>query len=398
MLAITKDLLGTENHLLQQDPTGPLTWSRSVPPNFLSLGPVRDSISIEAAFEIFKMQCPTPVPEEFQNAMKAIGTNETVIPWHLVIPQEKYLSSLKDTFEILWKLFSKLCQSSYLQTYIRVSNFINCMQKARIDSVKLSNYIAAENNPSVLSTLKSFKSCDDGLTQKVHYSNCRTVTGRLTVRAGPRILTLPANCRDIIGSYYEGGQILELDFKSLEPRIALILAGKDPPCDVYNEISEKLFSNKLKRPEVKIAVLCALYGASTRKLDSMLDNKFSGYEVIKQIKEYFCYNDITTKLSHDYKRDGLISNAFGRPIFCDSDRGNILYSNFVQSTAVDAAILGFKKLLDTMISDLKDVRPLFLVHDALILDIKHNNWMKHDISFVEVDNVGKLYFDQTRVT
>jgi len=397
MLAIAKSLLGTEKHLLQQDRDGPLTWSCNIPSDFLTLGPANGSTSIEPAFRIFKTQIPSTIPEEFRNVMKAISVSESKVPWHLVIPHEKYMDSLKNMFGILWDLFSKLQESSYLKTYMEINNFINRMYRTHIDVIRLDTYIGDENNASVLSTLKSFRPQKDGMAQKVCYSNCHTITGRMTVRTGPRILTLPANYRDIIRSDYENGFILELDFKSLEPRIALMLANKNPPYDVYNEISEKIFSKNLKRSDVKIAVLCALYGASIRKLDSILDSKFDARIVIKQIKEYFCYDDITASLKHDYNRDGFISNIFGRPIFCESDRTNILYSNFIQSTAADAAMLGFKKLLDTTEFKTEDIRPLFLVHDALILSSNFSNWITEGNNFIEVENMGKLYFEQVRV-
>ena len=52
-----------------------------------------------------------------------------------------------------------------------------------------------------------------------------------------------------------------------------------------DEISEKLFSEKLKRSEVKIAVLCALYGASTQKLDVILNSQFNAGDVIWNTSE-----------------------------------------------------------------------------------------------------------------
>ena len=398
MLAITKDLLGTEKHLLQRKPAGILAWDNHLSSDFLTLGNVEGAISINSAFEIFRVKLPSIIPEEFQSAMTAIDVTEVVIPWYLVVPREKYIISIKNMLETLWDLFSKLQQSSYLQTYVTINKFIKCMQCAHINSIKLEEYIKNEKNPSIISTLVSFQPCHDGMTKKVSYNNSHTVTGRLIVQDGPKILTLPAHCRDIIKSRYEGGSILEIDFKSLEPRIALILAGKDPPIDVYDEISNKLFSDQLKRSEVKIAVLCALYGASPRKLGEILDNRFNASEVIAQIKAYFCYSDITNVLRHNYERDGFISNMFGRPIFCENSRDNILYSNFVQSTAADAAILGFKKLLNQVYFTSEDIIPLFMIHDALILDVKCDDEIAVSHNFVELNNIGKLYFEQLCIT
>ena len=397
MLAITKEFLGTGMHLIQDSCHGQLTWSSKIPTGSLVLGNADNSTSIGPAFEIFKAQLPSIIPQEFRKAMDIIGNNDINIPWHHVVPRKKYLKAIEDALGVMWELFSKLQKSSYMSTFIDVSNFINSMQRARIDTTKINNYIKNEKNASVLSTLASFQPAANEMALKVTYSNCRTVTGRMTVLQGPRILTMPVNYRDIISSTYKDGLILELDFKSLEPRIALTLAGKDSPYDVYDEISKKLFSEKLKRSEVKIAVLCALYGASTQKLNVILDSQFNAGDVIRRVKEYFCYNDITNSLRQKYDRDGFISNAFGRPIFCESNRGNILYSNLVQSTASDAAILGFKKLLDEIYFISGNVRPLFIVHDALILDTGDDSWLAQIHNFVELDNIGKLYFEHSLV-
>ena len=394
MLAIAKKLLGTEKHLIQQQPSGPLGWNSHISSDILTLGEGDDIISINSAYEIFRAEFPSVIPEEFRNAMRAIGVTDASIPWHLVVPRERYINSLNYTLKTMWDLSFKLQQSSYLEPYMAINEFINCMQPAHIDSIKLDSYIKNEKNASVISTLISFQSQQEGIAGKVGYSNSHTITGRLIVQNGPKILTLPAHYRDIIKSRYEGGSILEIDFKSLEPRVALVLAGKDPPRDVYDEISNKLFSDQLKRSEVKIAVLCALYGASSRKLDGILDNQFNASEVIAQIKAYFCYNDITNVLRDNYDRDGFISNMFGRPIFCESSRGNILYSNFVQSTAADAAILGFKKLLNQVYFTSDNIVPLFMIHDALILDVKCDDGIATGHNFVELNNIGKLYFEQ----
>jgi hypothetical protein len=37
------------------------------------------------------------------------------------------------------------------------------------------------------------------------------------------------------------------------------------------------------------------------------------------------------------------------------------------------------------------------VHDALILDTPHDDWMREIEDFVELDNIGKLYFEQSLI-
>ena len=65
---------------------------------------------------------------------------------------------------------------------------------------------------------------------------------------------------------------------------------------------------------------------------------------------------------------------FGRVIEPDKTESNVLINHFVQSTAVDAALLGFHSLMSKL-SD-EEVEPLFIIHDALVLDVSPNSMQK----------------------
>jgi len=66
----------------------------------------------------------------------------------------------------------------------------------------------------------------------------------------------------------------------------------------------------------------------------------------------------------------MVQNFFGRPLrFEQSPADHILFSHFIQSSAVDVSMLGFYKLLDELAYQENDIRPLFILHDALILEI-----------------------------
>ena len=49
-----------------------------------------------------------------------------------------------------------------------------------------------------------------------------------------------------------------------------------------------------------------------------------------------------------------------------TDKKHVLYNNIIQSSAVDAALLGFRSLLSSITGDFT---PLFIIHDAIILDL-----------------------------
>ena len=389
-------MLGTNKHLVQFSMSGPLTWSCNVPKPCMVLGYTSDNPSMDAAFEIFHEVIPEIVPKEFEDAMLACKVSCSEIPWHKIIPSKRYHQLLDNALSRMWELLLKMQETNYLQTYIEIQEFLKCLKPAKIDESILHKYLQIEKSASVLSTLGSFQPSAKGMSPAITYATSKTITGRLIVGSGPRILTLPTAYRNIIKSNFKNGKIIEVDFKSLEPRVALILAGKTPPYDVYEEISTLLFEEKLKRSQVKIAVLCALYGVSERKLSELLSSDFKANEIIRKIKEYFCYDDIVTKLKEAYDEKKYILSALGRPIYCESARENILYSNFVQSTASDVAILGFKSLLDSTAIREKEATPLFLIHDALILDCNPST-DEFIPEFIELENFGKLYLQQSMI-
>ena len=173
--------------------------------------------------------------------------------------------------------------------------------------------------------------------------------------------------RNIITSRYKGGKIIQVDFTSLEPRVARLATGLSVENDVYMQLSRELFGSSLTREEVKIAVLCALYGVSRRRLSSMLGDGFNANSIIKEIRGFFGIPELVKELKNQMLVNHKITNHFGRIIEPDKTESNILINHFVQSTSVDAAILGFHSLMSKL-SD-KEVVPLFIIHDALVLDV-----------------------------
>ena len=63
-----------------------------------------------------------------------------------------------------------------------------------------------------------------------------------------------------------------------------------------------------------------------------------------------------------------MQNCFGRPINPSSYRDSLVYNNWLQSSAVDVSLLGFRKLIKRFRDFNIKFNPLFLIHDALIID------------------------------
>ena len=101
------------------------------------------------------------------------------------------------------------------------------------------------------------------------YDRVSTKTGRLTIKSGPQILTLKREFRSIFSPSSSKSKLFEIDFISLEPRVALNFANVHASNDVYLSFIQNSGIN-ISRDAAKLAVLCSLYGAGETRLDALL--------------------------------------------------------------------------------------------------------------------------------
>ena len=84
---------------------------------------------------------------------------------------------------------------------------------------------------------------------------------------------------------------------------------------------------------------------------------------------YFGIRLSKAKLVRQLKEKGYITNVYGRIIKPKKTAPHLLYNYFIQSSAVDAALLGFSNGIDLAKKNEWKVRPLFIIHDAMIIDV-----------------------------
>ena len=203
------------------------------------------------------------------------------------------------------------------------------------------------------------------------YDQSSSATGRLTIKKGPNILTLNREYRDILISRYEGGQILNIDFVSLEPRILYGINKGQPPEDIYSTISSELFDGEVARKTIKAATIGTIYGLSSRKFASMIgeDDLVKAAEILRGVRHFFKLSKLSSKLVIENKETGSISNFYGRPLVPgEKATSNILVSHYVQSTGVDVSLMGFNSLIKKFKSESLDCCPIFIIHDAILVD------------------------------
>jgi DNA polymerase I-like protein with 3'-5' exonuclease and polymerase domains len=174
--------------------------------------------------------------------------------------------------------------------------------------------------------------------------------------------------RDVLTSRFEGGKIMQFDYVSLEPRVALILSGQDPEKDIYTELCKKVLDGKYGRQTAKLLTIATLYGMGARRVKELLGvSKHSALEVLKKLEIFFGVGEIKAHLEEEAK-GGFIKNYFGRNIRVRNDASHVLYNNYIQSSAMDAALEGFYKIVQGVAEQGHQCVPLFLLHDAIIFD------------------------------
>lgn len=353
MLAISGRALNSARDLVIDE--AQVSWGRA-PDSSWILGDHTQIRSLGALMETIGHEVPDFIPAEYRLSMEGLARGP--IPWPLVIPQRilgEHLRGIEgtvlDTLEAL---------GDYADCLAGSRRVLSKLQPCRVDLSSLR----IEQGRSSTSVLDSFEPGPDFMCQPPIYSHA-TATGRLTVREGPRILTLQKDHRRILASRFDGGRVTQIDFVSLEPRVLRLLANGSAPVDIYSDVAERL-GGAANRRQVKLATLKMLYGSSRAGITEELGS--INTRVIKQIEDYFGLSGLRGRLSSELAREGAIRSHWGRPL-PEATEQHLLISHFTQSTAVDVALGGFGDLLESIEAEDLDVIPCYVLHDALLVDV-----------------------------
>ena len=281
-----------------------------------------------------------------------------IIPDYL---KEEYTFEYKEKI----KEISNKDTLDYISLFKKQEEFLERLEVSKIDGLTYLAIKEIEKNDTIRSILNTF-SPKNSYTEKVIYNRFGTSTGRLTVKSGPNILILPKRCRKILKSRWNSeGEILSIDFVSLEPRLARKLTRLDAGKDVYQDIMNKI-SFEIDRSVIKKAIISVLYGSERSFIEGF--SRERSQEVFDAVHEYFNITEIKERY---IKQDEfcILRNFFGRPLWIDmNQRENVLVNNFIQSSAVDLSLKYFAKITKKLNSEY--FKPLYVIHDALVVDVK----------------------------
>ena len=360
-IILHQDFLGTDRHLLLRGTE--IKWTLDTTADF-TYGACNSSRSIEPLLELYGIDLPDLIPPRFKKAMSECGARKPL--WSAVVPKRLYNRNLKDVLQKLAAAEEEIAKSEYTKVFLGSNRLFDALHHSLIDVPACKKILSTEDNHVLKSILAMSR---EAKCPAPIYDRVSTKTGRLTIKQGPQALTLKKEYRSIFKPKSTSSKIYEIDFASLEPRVASNIANRSPGDDVYLSFMEHA-GLSITRDAAKLAVLCSLYGAGKYNLQKQLKKQGSDMTadyLIRRVKEYFSVNDLLSSLRQQVKLTGKIENYFGRPIVVDDARDSVLVNNFLQSTAVDISLLGFADFCEVM----KDkLTPLFVIHDALFFEAK----------------------------
>ena len=216
-ICIHKRILGTTQHL-STNFESKSSWVEDPDSEDLTIG-FKNNETINIVSFLLNKKIPDSPDKKF--ALPFRHSSLENILWSHVLPKKEYRKYFQSIQNAIGETL-KSDQYEYFNNRISIQQkLISFLEPSKIDEKVFGKYCADPElvNKSVLTTFAPKK----GFAKNVDYNLVGTNTGRLTILAGPQILTLKKELRNILTSRFEGGKIIQFDYTSLEPRVALML-------------------------------------------------------------------------------------------------------------------------------------------------------------------------------
>lgn len=370
---IDSSIMGTERNLIVDDG---YRWANFVPKNAWYLtGQIKldSDRCFDTLLRLNDVKFDLSPPEKFITMMKQVVSGSIDdIPWSFVMSGKDHRAFIRNIINQANDALAKISKDYYVNTWVPQSTILRSLQPTCIDKTKFDELVNSVTTN--ISTIQSFRPTSNGYANQVDYDRFGTITGRLTVESGPQILTLKRDYRSLIKSSYENGKIIYIDYAALEARILLYEAGmRCDHADMYSYISQELFGGSASRDAIKGAVISELYGSGKYSLGEQLG--IEGHELdefVGKVRRFFKTNELKKRIKDEFIKLGYITNRYGRKVTPSAPLDHVLINSYAQSTGVDVSLLGFSSI----VKDLKrfpNIKPLFVLHDALILDVPEEN-------------------------
>jgi hypothetical protein len=363
---VNKKVFGTPFHLYCKK-DGTVEKIHQVPGNILDI----TSKKARNLSKLYNFTIPQFPPKKYKRSFYGLVDKDVEIPWHDVMPKDKYQSVVKNYINSLKDIFLNLNISYYENCYEKHNELFDSLQPAAINTnVFLMN--CKKNH-----TVKSFVPTN-GFSNRIVYDRTATTTGRLSVKKGPSILLVTKDLRRTLlkSKFGSNGHVYRFDYSELEPRVLLSFMGKtNIEQDIYSSLIKKLNVN-IPRAAVKVAIISRLYGAHDGTIKAQLKELVDyPQDLIDLVDDFFEINAARNKVISEFydEKKEILYNLYDRHIKFDNAEPYKILNYFVQSTAVDVALFGFLEIIKRLNKANTDaIIPLFILHDALIVDIRND--------------------------
>lgn len=366
---VSKDMLGSDLSIRIDGKS--LKQVKNYGEDFVTGSDVTVAKALDEIFPVFGIEVPDLVPGELRLSYETIHTGNNV-NWMRALGKERFVKNLKIFSQGVEKGFEKVSESPYLNTLVESRRLLERLQPALVDREEVERLLSESEN----GFLRSFLPERGHELPVVKYSH-DSATGRLRVTSGPKILNLAKQHRQVLKSRFRKGVIALIDFVSLEPRTTLLLTRDETPLDIYEAMRGETGS-ELSRAKLKVATLASLYGST-----------HSDPATMSVVNKFFRTHEIHER----HLSSTPLVNLYGRPLVPENDRLRLPY--FIQSTSVDVSLIGFGKIARKYL----EMVPLFVLHDALVVDIESDLYRELASSPMEinVEPLGKYFLSIKRV-
>ena len=358
---IDSEIIGTDQHLVV-DEAG-FRWIDRAPRDSWYLTGHRkiNRPCLDTLCKVAAVDPPIEPPPEWKLVMKAVAPKMKLVPWSKVMTPRAHKSFVQG----LLKVTNFAMQQPHLRyvegVSLHVNNLLSKCSGCKIDKGAALDLVTSSPGGSIQQFIDAY---DGERTLKTTYNRFGTRTGRLVVDSGPDILTLKKEHRKILRPVREKNSLYMVDFSSLEVRLALTLQGKNIEEDVYEMLARDILEGKVDRKGAKQIAISVLYGVSARRLvDDMGIPMKLVVESITKIRDLLGFSELADKLRVEQSQFGSVTNIWGRRIKVEEPIDRILVNSYIQSSAVDVALIGFNTLIKKL-----DARPCYIIHDAMIIE------------------------------
>lgn len=305
------------------------------------------------------------IPTKFNNMWKFLNKTPD---WSNILGTKTFVSMCRQLLRDTKKFVENKDYEYYHKYAPQFLEFVDSTSRAKVDEDNLLLYFKTIE-PYFSKKIMSEIDTQSKEFKKIEYNLFNTATGRMTIDSGLNLLTLKKSNRNILKSTFDGGKILEIDIRNLEPRILMGMYRDDVPEDIYAWIKEENLSDmNIGRDTIKIMLFKIMYGASSNSIYEGL--KQYGFdladvkEMVARIKTSLCYNRLVLDIRSSIDDNGQFKNYYGRLLETSSADVN----HYLQSTGVDVSILCFKKIDDVLKTTDLNYNIVGFIHDAMILD------------------------------